>query len=137
LSGTLRSVLPRTGRDHAAVLAVLALSTAVAVLALATARGVTPLGGGSYDTDFLTAWCLLSWLLAPVPATVGRRHPATALTQTVALVLPQFVAVTVCVARYRSSGWSDGLEGLAYLHPVLLTVLTGGLVLAARRRRPG
>jgi hypothetical protein len=99
----------------------------------ATARGVTPLGDGRYDTEFSTGWCWLAWLLVPVPITTARRSPATALAQTVALVAPQFVAVAVCVSRYRSAGWSDGLEGLAYLHPVLLTVLTGGLVLLRRR----
>ena len=116
-----------------AVLTVLAVSTAVAVLALVTARGVTPLGDGRYDTEFITAWCWLSWLLVPVPVTTARRSAAIALAQTVALVAPQFVAVAVCASRYRFAGWSDGLEGLAYLHPVLLTALTGGLVLLRRR----
>jgi hypothetical protein len=64
----------------------------------------------------------------------ARRRPRAAALQTVALVLPQFVAAAVCVARYRSSGWSDGLESLAFLLPVALTVVTGGLVLLLRRR---
>ncbi len=114
----------------------LALSAAIAVLALGTARGVTALGGGSYETEFITAWYWLAWLLIPVPALAARWRPHAALAHTVALVLPQFVAATVCVARYRSSGWSDGLEVLIFVHPILLTVVTVAVV-DARRRASG
>jgi hypothetical protein len=38
------------------------------------------------------------------------------------------------VARYRASGWGAGLEVLSFLHPVLLTLGTGALVAALRRR---
>jgi hypothetical protein len=127
------SVLGR-GRDLPAVLVVLALSVGVAVLALTTARGVTPLGDDVYATEFISAWWWLAWLLLPVPVATSRRRPRAAAAQTVALVLPQFVAAAVCVSRYRSSGWSDGLEELAFLHPVLLSVVTGVLV-APRRPR--
>jgi hypothetical protein len=96
---------------------------------------VTPLGDDQYDTEFISAWWWLAVLLVPVPALTVRRSPATAVAQTVALVLPHVVAAAVCVSRYRSSGWGDGLEGLAYLHPVLLTVLAAALV--ARVRRSG
>ncbi len=44
------------------------------------------------------------------------------------------LTAAVCVARYRSSGWGDGLEVSAFLHPLLLTVLAGGLVAVVRRR---
>jgi hypothetical protein len=123
-------------RNLPAVLAVLALSVGVAVLALVTARGVTYLGGNSYRTEFISAWWWLVWLLVPVPVGTVRRRPTAAAGQTVALVLPQFVAAAVCVARYRSSGWADGLEVLAFLHPALLTVVTCALVSRRRRGRP-
>jgi hypothetical protein len=38
------------------------------------------------------------------------------------------------VARYHSSEWADGLEGLAFLFPVLLTVVTAALVIRLGRR---
>ena len=110
------------------------LSSAVAVLALATARGVTPLGDGVYDTEFISASWWLAWLLLPVPVAAARHRPRAAAFRTVALVLPQFVAAAVCVPRYRSSGWGDGLEVLAFLHPLLLTGATYGPV-ALRRHR--
>ena len=120
--------------DTALALTVLALSTAVAVLALVTARGVVPLGGDAYGTEFVRGWWWLAFLLAPVPALTARRRPAAARVQTVALVVPHVAAAAVCVARYRASGWGDGLEVFAFLHPVLLTLATGALVAALRRR---
>jgi hypothetical protein len=124
-------------RDVAAVpaiLVVLGASTAVAVLALVTARGVTRLTDIDHRTEFISAWWWLAFLLVPVPALTARRRPGAAAGLTVALVVPQFVAAAICVARYHSSGWSDGLEGLAFTFPVLLTVVTGASVLALRRR---
>ena len=127
------SVLERS-RHVAGALTVLALSAGIAVLALATAEGVTYLGDDSYRTEFISAWWWLAWLLVPVPALTARRRPRAALLQTAALVLPQFVAAGVCVSRYRSAGWSDGLEGLAFLQPIALTVVTCVLVAALRPR---
>jgi hypothetical protein len=124
-------------RDLTAVLGVLAVlgaSAAVAVLALGTARGVTRLSDVDYRTEFISPWWWLAFLLAPVPARTVRRRPGTAAVQTLALVVPQFGAAAVCVGRYADSGWSDGLEGLAYLHPLLLTVVTVALAAAVRRR---
>lgn len=121
---------PGLSGDLVAVLGVLLLSAAVAVLALSTARGVVPLGDGDVSTEFVSGWWWLAFLLAPLPAARVRRRITTA----AALVLPQFVAAAVCVARYRASGWGDGLELLSFLHPVLLTVVTGGLVAAVSRR---
>nr|WP_246214652.1 hypothetical protein [Modestobacter muralis] len=113
----------------------LAASVAVAVLALSTADGVTQLTDIDYSTEFVSAWWWLAFLLAPVPALASRRSTsAAAAVQVVALVVPQFVAAAVCVGRYRSSGWGDGLEVFAYLHPLLLTAVTVGLVAVARRR---
>jgi hypothetical protein len=127
---------PRAGsiRDLAGVLGVLVLSAAVAVLALTTARGVTPLGDDRYATEFVSNWWWLAFLLAPLPAVCARRRPSTAAAAASALVVPQVVAAAVCVARYRASGWGDGLEVLSFLHPVLLTVVTSGLVAALSRR---
>ena len=122
-------------RDLPVVLIVLATSAGIAALALATAQGVTPVGDDAYDTEFISAWWWLAWVLLPVPVGTARRRPRAAALQAVALLLPQFVAAAVCVSRYRSSGWSDGLEGLAFLHPVLLTAVTCGLAALRRRRR--
>jgi hypothetical protein len=44
------------------------------------------------------------------------------------------LAAAVCVARYRSSGWSEGLESLAFLPPIALTAVTCVLVALLRRR---
>ena len=114
-------------------LAVLWASVGVAVLALATARGVTQLTGSNYSTEFISAWSWLAFLLAPVPALSARRRPGRAAVQAVALAVPQFAAATVCVARYRSSGWGSGLEVFAYLEPLLLTALTVTLMVLWRR----
>ena len=121
-------------RDLVTVSAVLGASSAVAVLALATARGVTRLTGTTYETEFISAWWWLAFLLVPVPALAARRRPGAAAVQGVALVVPQFVAAAVCVGRYRSSGWGDGLEAFAYLHPLLLSAVTAALVVGSRRR---
>ncbi|CCH87815.1 membrane protein of unknown function [Modestobacter italicus] len=123
--------------DCVAVLGIGLLSTAVAVLALTTARGVVQENAITYSTEFISGWWWLAFLLAPLPAALVRRRIATATVAAVALVLPQFIAAAVCVARYRASGWSDGLEGLSYLHPVLLLLATGaacGLTAAVSRR---
>ncbi len=126
------SVRDRT-QDLPVAVGVLALSSGIAVLALATASGVTALGGGSYETEFISGWWWLAWLLIPIPVLAARRRPRAAVLQAGALVLPQFVAAAVCVSRYRSSGWSDGLEIFAFLQPGLLTAAT--LVLVSWRRR--
>lgn len=123
-----------TRRDPLAVLGVLALSTGVAVLALATARGVVPLGGVSYETEFVSDWWWLAFLLAPLPGLAARRRPGTGPAVGAALVVPHVVAATVCVRRYATSGWGDGLEVFAYLHPLLLAGAAAALVAALRRR---
>ena len=122
-------------RDVMVVLVVLVLSTAVAVLALGTADGVVHLGGPDYRTEFITGWWWLAFLLVPLPAAFARRRPVTAAAVTVALVVPHVVAAAVSVARYRTSGWGSGLEALAFAHPVLLALVTWGLMVAVRRRR--
>jgi hypothetical protein len=118
----------------AVVVAVLAVSAGIAALALALARGVVPLGGSSYRTEFISPWWWLAFLLVPVPGVVARTRAATAAAATAALVVPQFAAAAVVVGRYRSSGWGDGLEVFAYAHPLLLTLVTGTLVALVRRR---
>jgi hypothetical protein len=116
-----------------AVVSVLVLSAAVAVLALTTAQGVVPLGNDSYATEFISGWWWLAFLLAPLPAVVVRRRPKRTAAAVAALLLPQVTAAAVCVARYRSAGWGDGLEVLAFLHPALLAVVAYGLVAFSRR----
>jgi hypothetical protein len=131
------SVLPRPrdlAVDLGTALLVLALSVGVAVLALTTADGATRLDDITYRTEFISAWWWLACLLVPIPVLTARRRPRAALLQTVALVVPQFVAAGVCVSRYRSSGWSDGLEVFAFLLPIALTALTAWLVTLLRRR---
>ncbi|CCH90133.1 membrane protein of unknown function [Modestobacter italicus] len=120
-----KSQIPGLRGDCAAVLGIALLSTAVAVLALTTARGVVRQDAITYTTEFISGWWWLVFLLTPLPAALVHRRIATATVAAVALVLPQFVAAAVCVARYRASGWSDGLEGLSYLHPLLLLLATG------------
>jgi hypothetical protein len=124
---------PDFHNDVAAVLGVLLLSAAVALLALTTARGVVALGDDNYATEFISGWLWLAFLLAPLPSAFARRRTTTAAVAVAALLLPQFIAAAVCVARYRTSGWGDGLEVLVFLHPVLLTVVTCGLVALSRR----
>lgn len=121
------------GRRLAPALGVLALSAAIAVLALATARGVVPLGGDSYATEFISGWWWAAFLLAPLPAVCARSWRTPAAVGVAALVVPHVVAAAVCVARYRAAGWGEGLEGLAFLHPVLLAFLASVLVAAAGR----
>ena len=118
-----------SGARGAAV--VLALSTGIAVLALGTASGVTPLGGDSYATEFISGWWWAAFLLVPLAVAVARRSPGPVAVPVLALVLPQVVAAAVAVGRYRSAGWGDGLESLAFLHPLLLTAVTWAL--AVRR----
>jgi hypothetical protein len=120
--------------DVAGALAVLVLSSAIAVLALATADGITRLTDIDHRVEFISAWWWLAWLLVPVPALTARRRPRAAVLQAAALVLPHFVAAAVVVSRYRSSGWSDGLESMAFLHPIGLTVVAGLLVALLRPR---
>ena len=122
--------------DVVVVIGVLTVSSAVSVLALATASGVVPLGGGDFSTEFISGWWWLAFLLVPVPGVCARPRSTTAAVAMSALVVPHFVAAAVCVARYRTSGWAQGLEVFAFLHPVLLTVVAGALTrgIAARRR---
>ncbi|MEJ5867976.1 hypothetical protein WDV85_09525 [Pseudokineococcus sp. 5B2Z-1] len=124
-----------------------AASTALGVLALATAPGATTVDGTTYDTTFVTEWLWwLAYALVPVAAALAWRARAGYLAYVAtgaALVLPHVVVAAVVVARYRLSGWGDGLEVFAFLHPVgLATVATGGLAVvgavdALRRRRAG
>ena len=124
-------------RDLAAVLGLLLLSATVAVLALSTARGVVSLGNGSYSTESVSGWWWLAFLLVPLPAAIaGRRGRGVAAAAIAALVVPTSWPPWSAwpEARYRASGWSDGLEGLAFLHPALLALLARAFVAAVRRR---
>ena len=120
--------------EVAGALVVLVLSVAIAVLALATADGVTRLSDIDYRTEFISAWWWLAFPLVGVPAATSRRRLRAAVLQTAALVLPQYIAAAICVARYRSSGWSDGLEVFAFVHPLLLTGIAAALVMVLGRR---
>jgi hypothetical protein len=67
----------------------------------------------------------------PLAVAVARRSPGPVAVPVLALVVPQVVAAAVAVGRYRSAGWGDGLESLAFLHPLLLAAVTLGF--AVRR----
>jgi hypothetical protein len=73
--------------DVAVVLGVLVLSSAVAAVALATASGVVLVDAGTYDTEFISGWWWLTFLLVPLPAVYPRRRTTAAL---VAAVAPWF-----------------------------------------------
>ena len=121
-----------------------AASVAVGALALVTAPGVTRLDEYTYDTTFVTAWWWLAYVLV-VPAAVllwrTRAGYAGYVVTGAALVVPHLAVAALVVARYRATGWGDGLEVFAFVHPVGLLVLTAvvlggtGAVDAARRRR--
>lgn len=138
----------REGRRRssgAAVAVVGALSVAVGGLALVTAPGVTRLDEFAYDTTFVTAWWWLAYALVPVAAVIAWRAKASYFAYVAigaVLVVPHFVVAAVVVARYRWSGWSDGLEVFAFVHPVGLSVLavvvlvvTGAIDGSLRHRR--
>jgi len=140
-----QSTRPVTRRVPVGVaVAVGAASVAVGVLALVTAPGVTRLDRNSYDTTFVTAWWWLAHVLV-VPAAVllwrTRAGYAGYVVTGAALVVPHVVVAAFVVARYRATGWGDGLEVFAFLHPFALFVVTvvvlglTGAVDAARRRR--
>lgn len=115
-----------------------ALSTAVAVLALVTASGAVQVAPATYDTEYISDWWWLAWLLVPLVGVATWRHPSSWWLQVLALVLPQYVAAAICVARYRVAGWGSGLEVFALVMPVGLSVLAvavAGLVLGVRTRR--
>jgi hypothetical protein len=117
-----------------------ATAAGLTFLALRNPPGAIPLGNDNYDTQFVNdAWVTASLLLA-VPIFLiswvsGRLGVLAALTAGFC----QFVIAEVTVQRYVDSGWSDGLEGLAYLYAFF--VAAGFLVVAlvawffGRRRR--
>ncbi|WP_339574120.1 hypothetical protein [Pseudokineococcus basanitobsidens] len=126
------------------VAAVGATSGGVGVLALVTAPGVTRVDELAYDTTFVTAWWWLAYALVPVAAVVAWRVRAGYLTYVAvgaALVVPHVAVAALVVARYRWSGWSDGLEVFAFLHPLglfavaVVVLVVTGVVDALRRRR--
>ncbi|MEJ5944739.1 hypothetical protein WDZ17_05455 [Pseudokineococcus basanitobsidens] len=128
----------------AVVAAVGATSGGVGVLALVTAPGVTRVDELAYDTTFVTAWWWLAYALVPVAAVVAWRVRAGYLTYVAvgaALVVPHVAVAALVVARYRWSGWSDGLEVFAFLHPLglfavaVVVLVVTGVVDALRRRR--
>ncbi len=119
------------------------ITAVTTVLALRGASGVTALGGGEFETEFidggLYAWAWLTliglavaaWLWA-VPALIGLG----------AVVAVTAAGMVVAVRRYADAGWGDGLEYLGFLMPIGLLVLGSVLVATAvalrrrRRRRP-
>lgn len=140
-----QSTRPVTRRVPGGVaVAVGAASVVVGVLALVMAPGVTRLDQYTYDTTFVTAWWWLAYVLV-VPAAVllrrARAGYAGYVVTGAALVVPHVVVAALVVARYRATGWGDGLEVLAFLHPFGLFVVTAavlgltGAVDAGRRRR--
>lgn len=98
-------------------------SFGLGALALATASGVTQLTDTDYDTEFLNGKVLwLVYLLLGGVYLATRKYVLAGFAAAVGLAAGQTWATTVCVSRYHESGWSDGLEILGYLVPILFGV---------------
>ncbi|MER6592727.1 hypothetical protein ABT214_12900 [Micromonospora purpureochromogenes] len=105
----------------AACAVVLGASATLVVLALATARGVTHLGGSSYDTEFAnpTWWWAGLGLFVPV-GIAAYRHPRFFLAFVAAALVPQAVLPAVDIYRRHQAGWADPMEGFGFFIPVLM-----------------
>ena len=135
-------------RRHLAALAValsaVALTAAVVLLALDRASGVTLRSPGDCcDTEFIDGPTLqLGWLALPLLAVAAYLSVRPAVLGLAGVVLADVLAAAETVDRYADSGWGDGLEVFAFLHPILMAVggsvaiLVGWLVRTSRRR-PG
>jgi hypothetical protein len=126
------------------VVAAVALCWLSTSWALQTAGGVSVEVGGpgedptTYHTEFIEPWlyvlaALVGTLLVSLAAWL-RWQVALAGVAGVAAVLVWGGAV--CVGRYQTSGWSDGLEVFIYVVPLGATVLSSlAVVLGWARRR--
>jgi hypothetical protein len=109
-------------------------------LALHNPPGVMAQGGDDYAVEFTNGpWDTLGLLLVVPIFLIGFRSVWSGLAAAAACGLAQFVLAGVTVERYVASGWSDGLEGLAYLAALLVSGLFVGAALLGfglgRRRR--
>lgn len=118
---------------------------AIGAWSLGAASGVTRSSANDYSTEFIDPdiSALLFLLLVPV-AVAAYLHLWGGLVAAVGLSAGYTWAMAVCVHRYATSGWGDGLEGLGYVGPVALGVMAFAAVGvtrliarsgAARRRR--
>ena len=116
-------------------------AAAATAAALAAASGVTPLGGNSYDTEFIDGGLYaLSWLSLVGLAVAAWWAAVPAVLGLVGVVAVTTAGMAVTVRRYAESGWGSGLEYLGFVVPVgLLLVGSAALavVVAVRRGRSG
>lgn len=128
-------------KPHLAPLAGLVVLAAAAAgimaLGLGTADGVTHLGGDDYETEFVSAWSQLGWLLVVPVHTLARWRRWTAVPAVIVTSGPQFVGAHEVVRRYAESGWGSGLESLGYLAAgaMALAFCAAAAVGAAQHRR--
>ncbi len=128
---TARTVAPRPALAVLAVLAVGLAQATLAVLSLATASGVTYLGGSSYETEFAhPGWWWASLLLAVPVGLLSWWRPRIAAPLVLAAAVPQLALAHEVVQRYDESGWSDGLEVLAYVVAVFVVLVLAVAALA-------
>jgi hypothetical protein len=114
----------------------------LAWIALATADGAVQLDENNFETEFVDGgWWSASLLLVVPVFLLARSWGFLGAAATVFLGVIQFVVAGATVHRYQVSGWSDGLEGFAYLEAAAMVVafglaaLVGGLVGHAQRKR--
>jgi hypothetical protein len=114
-----------------------AASLAAGLLALDVASGVTTISDTSYDTEFIDMQ--LAWVAVVLVAAAAALSWVGGLVAAVLASIPQWWAMARAVARYDESGWSDGLEVLGYLYPILFTLVSLGTAFVGaalgRRRR--
>lgn len=120
----------------APLLGLAAAAAGIVMLGLGTADGVTHLGGGDYETEFVSAWSQLGWLLVVPVHALARWRPGTALPAVIVAAAPQFVGAHEVVRRYAESGWGDGLESLGYLAAGAMTVLFAAAAALGAVQRP-
>jgi hypothetical protein len=100
------------------------LSIVLVALASLTASGVTHLANSSYHTEFANPILWQAGFLLFVPIYLASRHyPNFAFISVIVALGPQFALPAVVVCRYTNEGWSDGLEYLGYLYPILMAPL--------------
>jgi hypothetical protein len=114
----------------AAALLTTGVAAVLTYLALHNPPGVVPAGGSNVDTDFTNDQWVTAGLLLAIPIfVIGFRSVWFGLAAALACGVTQLVIAEVTVERYVDSGWSDGLEGLAYIYALFVAGLFVGAAL--------